>query len=171
MSMEWLRANAPGFNNLSDEERSAIVDFSLLWSLFEARLLNTAGSANRLCAVVDSWHAAGTLDAGAYELELSYFRQRYYAEGTVTYHFYNLNCRRNDRVSLLRAVLDGSNNDPRDCLSAILIIIFRYRNNLFHGINLLHGIKWQYELAGQLGNFTNANRVLMKSLERHGQFV
>jgi hypothetical protein len=40
--------------------------------------------------------------------------------------------------------------------------VFRYRNNL------LHGVKWQYKLQGQLGNFTTANDVLMRVLERHG---
>jgi hypothetical protein len=38
MSMTWLLANAPGFENLVKKERSAIVDFCLLWSLFEARI-------------------------------------------------------------------------------------------------------------------------------------
>jgi hypothetical protein len=38
MSMQWLLAKAPGFNDLSKEERSAIADFALLWSLFEARV-------------------------------------------------------------------------------------------------------------------------------------
>lgn len=47
MSMQWLLARVPGFNNLSDEERSAIVDFSLLWSLFEARILANSGKGGR----------------------------------------------------------------------------------------------------------------------------
>ena len=55
MSMQWLLANAPGFNNLSEDERNAIVNFSLLWSLFEARILNNSGSSNRICNVVDAW--------------------------------------------------------------------------------------------------------------------
>ena len=62
-------------------------------------------------------------------------------------------------------MVDGSDNDPRNCVAVVLIIIFRYRNNLFHGV------KWQYMLAGQLHNFTAANRVLMKVLERHDTFV
>jgi hypothetical protein len=47
-------------------------------------------------------------------------------------------------------------------IAAVLIIVFRYRNNLFHGV------KWQYKLEGQLGNFSAANDALMKVLERHG---
>jgi hypothetical protein len=165
MTMDWLRARAPGFNNLSDEERSAIADFSMLWSLFEARILDNAGSANRICTTVASWRNAGTLDADAYDLALAYFRQRYYADGNFTYHFHHLHLRQNDQEPLVRSVIDDSNNDPQDRLAAIFIIVLRYRNNLFHGM------KWQYELAGQLDNFENANRVLMTALEQHGQLA
>ena len=107
--MEWLRARAPGFNDLSDKERSAIADFSMLWSLFEARILNSSGNANRIYATVTSWRDAGTLDADAYDQALAYFRQRYRADGDFTYHFDHLHLRPNDREALVRSVIDGSN--------------------------------------------------------------
>jgi hypothetical protein len=59
-------------------------------------------------------------------------------------------------------VIDGSDSDARSRVAAVLIIVFRYRNNLFHGV------KWLYKLKGQLGNFSTANDVLMKVLEQHG---
>lgn len=49
--------------------------------------------------------------------------------------------------------------------SAMLIIVLRFRNNLFHGV------KWQYELASQLDNFETANHVFMTALEQHGQLA
>ncbi|CCE97846.1 Hypothetical protein SFHH103_03354 [Sinorhizobium fredii HH103] len=45
------------------------------------------------------------------------------------------------------------------------MIVWRFRNNLFHGE------KWAYQLQDQLSNFTNANAVLMRLLERHGQLA
>lgn len=161
--MQWLRARAPGFNELSDEERSAIIDFSLLWSLFEARVLNCTASAASICSAIDSWHRAGSLQAEVYDDELAYFRRRYFADGDVTRHFHNLHLRNNDRRNLVYAVIDGTNNDPRDRIAAIFIVVMRYRNNLFHGV------KWQYRLSGQLDNFMNANSVLVKALEQHGK--
>lgn len=160
--MEWLKAKAPGFNELSEDEQNAIADFSLLWSLFENRILSTEGNVAGICAAVEDWHAAQTLDVAAFSAELSYFRHRYYAEGAVTYHFAHLNFRKPDRKPLVNAVMDGSDNDPRSVMAAILIIVFRYRNNLFHGE------KWRYNLKDQLGNFTAANNVLTKVLDRHG---
>lgn len=161
----WLKERVLGFNQLSSDELSAISDFSLLWSLFELRILNSGGSATAVCNAVDAWQKAGVLDASCLDAELAYFRQRYFANGDFTHNFDHLHLRNNDREELVRAVIDGSDRDPRNCVIAVLIIVFRYRNNLFHGV------KWQYKLVGQLDNFNAANAVLMKVLERHGELV
>jgi hypothetical protein len=131
--------------------------------LFEARILNNAGNARSIRAAVASWYEAGTLRAEAYDAQLAYFRQRYFANGTFTHHFDHLHLRPNDQIPLVRSVIDGSNDDSCCRIATVLIVILRYRNNLFHGI------KWQYELAGQLDNFTNANNALMTALEHHGR--
>jgi hypothetical protein len=164
-AMEWLKAKAPGFNLISRDEQNAIGDFSLLWSLFESQILKTEGNVRNICNAVEGWHVAGTLDAAVFEEELAYFRQRYYANCAFTCHFNHLHFRKPDREALVRAVIDGSDCDPRSCVAAVLIIVFRYRNNLFHGV------KWQYKLEGQIGNFTAANNILMKTLERHGELA
>jgi hypothetical protein len=161
-AMEWLRAKAPGFNHLSEDEQNAIIDFSLLWSLFESRVLNTEGNVKKICDAIDAWHNAGALNAASFDDELVYFRNRYYGDGNFTRHFDHLHFRNPDREALVRAVMEGSDNDPRNRVAAVLIIVFRYRNNLFHGV------KWQYKLEDQLGNFTAANAVLMSMLEQHG---
>ncbi len=163
MSLNWLEEKAPGFAGLSDNEREAIVVFPLLWSLFEAQLLNSAGNANRIKQVVDKWDQEGALDACKFTEELSYFRERYFEDGNFTYHFNQLWLRANDKPALVRSVINGSNNTPQDIVTAVFIIIMRFRNNLFHGV------KWQYELIGQLENFTHSNNVLMKVLEQYGQ--
>jgi len=165
MSMHWLREKAPGFNELSPGECNAICSFSLLWSLFEAQILESAGSAAHICKAVDSWREAETIRAETYEPELTYFRQRYFADDQFTYHFNNLHLRKNDRPNIVKTVINGTNNVPRDGMVTALIITLRFRNNLFHGV------KWQYELAGQLENFTNANNLLMKVLEHHGKLA
>lgn len=121
--------------------------------------------ADLICAKADAWRDAGTLDADQYDAELAYFRERYFANGAFTHHFAHLHLRPADQPDLVRSVLDGSNNDPRDRLLAALMIVWRFRNNLFHGE------KWAYQLQDQLSNFTNANALLMRLLERHGQLA
>lgn len=46
--IDWLCENAIGFNELADEERNAIMHFSLLWSFFEAETLHANASANNI---------------------------------------------------------------------------------------------------------------------------
>jgi hypothetical protein len=74
--------------------------------------------------------------------------------GAFTHHFKHLNLRPADQPGVVQSVLDG-NNDPRDQLPIVLMIVWRFRNNLFHGE------KWAYQLQDQLSNFTHANAVLM----------
>jgi hypothetical protein len=164
-AMDFLRAKAPGFTQLTGEEQNAITDFSLLWSLFESRVLSSKGSTRTICAAVEDWHQKGVLDASLFDDELAYFKDRYHGNNAFTPRFEHLNLRPGDREPMVRAVLDGSDNDPQHRLATALIIVFRYRNNLFHGL------KWQYELSGQLANFNAANAALMKALDRHGQLA
>ncbi|MGH8243901.1 MAG: hypothetical protein ACRETY_11200 [Steroidobacteraceae bacterium] len=163
--MEWLMARAPGFGALPDQDRAAIFNFTFLWSLFEAQIMGAFARADVICAKVDDWRAAGTLYADEYDTELGYFQHRYFANGDFTHHFPHLKLRPADQPALVRSVLDGSNNDSRDRLLTVLMIVWRFRNNLFHGG------KWAYQLEGQLQNFTHANAVLMRLLEQHGQLA
>lgn len=165
MSREWLLQKAPGFGALRENEQTAIVNFTFLWSLFEAQVMDNRAQPDRMRTKVDEWYAAGTLEPERYDVELAYFRQRYFAEGQFTHHFPHLHLRASDHPDLVQAVLDGSTNDPRDRLLVVLMIVWRFRNNLFHGE------KWAYQLQDQLQNFTHANTVLMRLLERHGKLA
>lgn len=162
LRMQWLKNRSRGFRALSDDEVFAIVNFTFLWTLFEARVLDHAASATRIAERVAEWDAAGSLNPASYGPELAYFRSRYFAAGAFSAHFDGLNLRTNDNSQLVRDVLAATRHEPRDTVTALLIISLRFRNNLFHGL------KWEYDLEGQLANFTNANAVLERVLERHG---
>ena len=160
--MDWLLKHAPGFNALSDDERQAIAEFSLLWSLFEARVMGEHATAAGIYTTVAGWADAQSLQAETYDPELAYFRKRYFDGTEFTYHFDFLNFGPANKPDLVRAVIAGENNDPADRVAVVHTIVLRFRNNLFHGA------KWQSRLAGQFENFRNASSVLMKTLERHG---
>jgi hypothetical protein len=134
-ALSWLETKAPGFNHLSTEERDAITDFSLLWGLFESRILNTRGSAQTICNAVEAWHTEGILEGNIFDQELDYFRHRYF-DGDFTHHFDGLHLRDADRKPMIRSVLDGSDLDYRHQIAIALIIVLRFRNNLFHGIKM-----------------------------------
>lgn len=165
VSEAWLETRAPGFRDLPEDDRRAIFDFAFLWSLFEAEIMEANARVDRITEKVDAWAAAHMLGADLYDPELAYFRSRYFADGELTYHYPYLELRKSDHQELVEAVIRGVNNDPRDRMLALLMIVWRLRNNLFHGA------KWAYQIKGQRENFTNANAVLMRVLERHGQLA
>jgi len=160
--IEWLEQNAHGFNALSEPEREAISNFSLLWSFFEARALATRGSSHAILALTHKWSSQGLLDVQNFSASLQYFQKRYYSNSVATQHLASLNLRTNDCPELVNAVLKSENTNPADCVAALLIIVYRLRNNLFHGA------KWAYGIQGQLENFNNANSVLMIALSIEG---
>lgn len=164
-SEAWLEARAPGFQDLPDEDRRAIFDFAFLWSLFEAKTMESNARVDRITAKVDTWAAGDMLGADLHNAELAYFRHRYFADGKLTHHYPYLDLRKSDHPDLVEAVIRGVNNDPRDQMLALLMIVWRLRNNLFHGA------KWAYQIKGQRENFTHANAILMRVLERHGQLA
>lgn len=161
MGVAWLREHVPGFSSLSDAEISAISDFAFLWSLFEDRILNRNADIPAIKTVVLQWEQADTLNAEGFADALAYVRNRYFPNGAESHHFASLNLPEKYRA-MVQAALDGSDENPAAGVSALFIVVYRYRNNLFHGE------KWQYGLQDQLGNFTMANNLLMMALQEHG---
>jgi hypothetical protein len=157
--IEWLMRAAPGFDRLSTEERKAIADLSLLWSFFEGTILHTEGNANRIIDYVRSLSTLGTLTLKPFQDVIRYYSNRYYDGAHFTPEFYELHLRASDHRSLVEKVVQGQTTDEVEILSAVLIIILRLRNNLFHGV------KWSYSIQGQLENFRNANSVLMSVID------
>ena len=161
-AFEWLQEHAPGMPQLTPDERAAISDFSIFWTLFESRGLGNSASAERILQTTCSWRGSGTLTAQAFAPHLTYFRQRYFRDGHETTHFAHLHLRGNDMIPLVRSVLRGQSEGLAEDSAVVLIVVYRFRNNLFHGI------KWAYALQGQLDNFLHANAILIKGLELSG---
>lgn len=156
----WLEENARGFRDLPDLDREAIFQFTLLWSLFEATASNDSERFNSraILNLVREWAEQGRLKSDPFEDDLEYFRSRFFENGRETARFNGLRLRPADAPELVRSVLARVNQDPADCIGALLVVVYRLRNNLFHGTKWAHGIR------EQRNNFTHANTVLMNAL-------
>lgn len=152
-----LEAIAPGISLLSEEDHIAIQRFTILWSLFEAKFLDCWGSVQGISENVNGLDEE-LFRYSWFENELTFFKNRYYAENEFTNHFTNLNFRRRDNESLVKDVLSNENKNSKDQLIACLIIVYRFRNNLFHGN------KWAYGVYGQENNFNNSASLLKKCI-------
>lgn len=160
-TIDWLERNAPGWQALSSQERDAITQFSLLWMMFESGVLETQASATAIIEASKQWATNGQLTADMFRQELVYFRERYVEKGSFTHRFDHLHLRKNDAPGLVKKVLKTDEVPPDEIAAAVLIIVYRFRNNLFHGV------KWLYALKEQLDNFIHANSILMKAIELH----
>ena len=116
---------------MPDDEQIAITDFLFPWSLFEAKVLNQNGSANAIVEVAKVWTGNGLLNKEIFKRQVDYFRNCYFADGEYAYHFNHLRLRQNDSHDLVKEVLRNVDANPDEVAAALLIIIYRFRNNLF----------------------------------------
>lgn len=59
-------------------------------------------------------------------------------------------------------MLTGGTNEPAEVAAGVLIIVYRFRNNLHHGL------KWAYGIQEQRENFEQSNAVLVADMEMWG---
>ena len=59
----------------------------------------------------------------------------------------------------MKSVLTGGTNEPAEVAVGVLIIVYRFRNNLHHGL------KWAYGIQGQREKFEQSNAVLTGVME------
>lgn len=156
---DFLRALVPGYADLSDEERDAITNFTLLWTAMEGRMVQRNANPVSLAKVVKELNAQGLLRPERFEKSLVYFRDRYFQGGSFNDLFQQLLFRTNDRRPLVEAVLSGQDTETEHIVLALLMIAYRLRNNLFHGV------KWAYGIQGQQPNFEHAADIMMRMLE------
>ncbi len=139
----------------------SVLYFSLLWNMFEGIVCSKNATIAVMERAVKNLDRRGVLRQEDFKPYLEYFVTRYTTEGTVNPRFAQLNFRHNDREQLVKDVLEGVESDLHKVVLAILIIVYRYRNNLFHGEKAVE------RLQDQVDNFKTANRVLMTFMDRH----
>jgi hypothetical protein len=77
----WLEKTVLGYQLLSDQEREAIKDFSLLWSLYEGTVLNARGNGDAIIRAINSLKERGKLVLDSCRPAIEYFIARYF-DGT-----------------------------------------------------------------------------------------
>ena len=137
------------------------MEFSLLWTYFEATHVQANASGRSIVALAKKMDASGSIDADRLLPLMAYFCARYVHAGEFTHHFDGLHLRNGDNPELVANVLLGKANSPYELLVCALTIVYRYRNNLFHGL------KWAYGIRDQRKNFEVASALLIAVMEMH----
>lgn len=143
----------------SSKHKNEMFRFTLLWSLFENKLLENEYKRYTSEKIESSIKKLKSdLYIEDFRDSLDYFKDRYKDQEK----FNRLAFKKNDKKELVENVLFHNEQNIEDIVSALLIIVYRIRNNFFHGA------KWQYELTGQYDPFENfqiCNKILEKILE------
>ena len=161
----WARASLREAPQLQPATLEVVSGFIFLWSFFEGVTCNGSVSVPRLGQVADLMARSPVLANDSVEHCLSFYRFRYLNGDQMQERFYGLNFRQNDRQELVEAVLRGTESGLNSKLHALLIIAYRIRNNMFHGLKSVH--VWD----DQAQNISEATRILSIALEAANTYI
>ena len=128
--------------SIDTEEYVEVRNFLILWNIFEAKWFKCNFGRNKSNIQT-----------------LQYLQRRYIKNGSTNERFMRLRLRNNDDTTSVQRVLLGLTNNSCDIIKAIIMIIYRYRNNLFHGEKAIASLPIQKD------NFIYANKFLIACLE------
>lgn len=150
---DWI--NQRFGTNFTENDLLNVKNFSLIWNVFESTACANHFSINRIEQEIGNRN----IDVNNFTDNIAYFKNRYVTNGALNGRFAHLNFRPNDRQALVEDVLLEINTSPNDIILAIVIIVYRYRNNLFHGVKNIQ------QIDGQNENFQNANTFLTRLID------
>jgi hypothetical protein len=152
----WIAGNTQGGRRLTLEATAAVGDFTLMWNLFEDIACNNEANVRTFEGFVSRIDFAGLPQDYVDALDecLTFWRFRYRTPVGFADRFFSLNFRKNDRQELVEAVLQEHELGQAKKLLALMVIVYRLRNNLFHGIKSLE------MLNDQVPNLNTASRCL-----------
>ncbi|ELA8128123.1 MULTISPECIES: hypothetical protein [Vibrio harveyi group] len=163
---QWLRSNIETMTTFSDETYTSISDFSIMWAIFEGTQLKDIAKDK---AVVDELEAIAkrvSYNIGSVDYAYNYWSQRYIdSGGQGNEKFEKLGFKYAPHSELVLRVLKGQAANGDEFVHALLLIVYRLRNNLFHGE------KDMTKINGQVENLTYGALVLKDVIEASGRHV
>lgn len=161
--LEWIKNFFDNGVDLNNEGIDRVRNFSLLWNLFETFACNRHADINSISSAVDTINEREQITIELIAEHLAYFKERYFNEdGSQKEIFDGLKFRPGEIDQMAKQkvteTLTGQIDNPSENLKSLLFILYRFRNNLFHGE------KEVVRLNGQIDNFTVANDLLTKVL-------
>lgn len=161
--LEWINNFFDNTIDLQSEGIERVRNFVLLWNLFETFACGKNASIRSIRAAVENINATGAISNEMLTPFVDYFANRYFNDnGTSKDIFEGLKFRGGDDIQAkedVRLILTRQIVESKEVLKGLLFILFRFRNNLFHGE------KQVVLLDTQISNFTFANRLLANVLE------
>jgi hypothetical protein len=159
---DWISENIRDGNNIDDATYQSIADFCVMWALFEGTELHGIE-----VAVDELENVANRIAASLQNIQgiLDYWKNRYIEEGQINNRFWQLHLNHVPHRNLVIKVLTEADTNQVNIVHALLLITYRLRNNLFHGVKDITRIRYQTE------NLNNASEFLKNALLASGRYV
>jgi hypothetical protein len=156
---DWLKSYFP-YASIDEKNMPSVLHFCLMWSLFESRVCDRHASPGKMKSFTKELNSTKSLKHEVFDPYLLYFQERYLCNGKTNDRFDKLRIREDYREHV-ESVLKKEETKSVTIILALLIIVYRLRNNLFHGE------KPVITLHDQNINFNVANSLLAKILDLH----
>ena len=161
---DWIQQNIRHSAQLEPNTLEAVSDFTLMWSIFEASEAHNENVVEQIGVL--SKRVARDMPSDAIDSQLSYWSKRYIHEsGEPTEHFNYLYFRELSQTVKSLNVLRNEETSFEDKIEVCLLIVYRYRNNLFHGIKDITLLNAQVE------NLRNATELLQIIMPYSGRYL
>jgi hypothetical protein len=160
----WFRQNLRGAPHLKTKTIKIVAGFTLLWNLFEDHLCNNHANVNTFENITRDLKSTPKLEK-AVNKSMAFYRNRYVQGQEIKPIFYELYFRDNDREEHVKAVLKREIPGIGDKVLALLIIAYRIRNHIFHGLKSVDN--WDE----QAKNISEASRILSIIIEAKGGYI
>jgi|GEM_PF-4980335 len=167
----WIKEFYPGSQNLLPKNLNNVLAFGIIWNIFEGVLndviINKKGGKEdfsyytKINCLIDSY--GKKIRREDFLEEFNYFLKRYKDKDlTKELNFRDDKFTEKKAKEFLEDIFANSSEESpckEDMVKALGYIIYRIRNNYFHGI------KPTKSLPSQNENFRNVNRVIINLLE------
>ena len=161
--IKWINKSIinKGNDKINSEDIEQVRDFTLLWNLFEDIFCDKFCKTDKIISLL-SKNRIEVLEQNTINSKINsifdYFMDRYKDNEKLEKLNFN---KKNHERDIKNKIQNKEviNLDFEEKIQIILFIIYRYRNNLFHGEKDMRYISYQNE------NFENANDFLMLFIE------
>lgn len=131
--LAWINEYTHSIPPISATEFAPILQFSLMWSLFERDACNKRANTGSIKSAVEKSFSEGKLLIETFQDHIQYFKDRANNnEMTVSKYLVALKMDK-ESIELVDRFLSGKLSDANNVVLALLLITYRIRNNLFHG--------------------------------------
>lgn len=157
---EWLaKQNNCGIGNIEEIYSSEIgIDFLLVWSLYENKCFNFYVNPGKF----DDFSNINENIYGELEEEINHFYERY---RTKENNFKNLGLKHKVENEIIKILDDFDDETEANKIFFLLHVIYRFRNNMFHGEKLVY--TWFSEYKTQIEHCITAMQKLIENKTRN----